>query len=194
LAPPKQLTLDEDETEAVSTAGCVIEKVEVALQEFASVACTVYVPAASVLMLLPVVPEGSHVNVYPGVPPKPVAVAVPSVPPLQLTSVVTAFTATGVGCVTVVVSAEGHPFASVTCTMCVPAESPVAVAVVLPEGVQLKTYGNTPPATVAVEVPFDPPLQLTLVVEVIVTTGPGVLLTDTLIVAAQLLLSVTVTL
>ena len=63
--------------------GSVMVTLDVVVQELASDTVTVYVPAATPVMLA-VVAALLHAKVYGVVPPVPLAVADPSLPPLQL--------------------------------------------------------------------------------------------------------------
>jgi hypothetical protein len=47
-----------------------------------------------------------------------------------------------------------HPLASVIYTVYVPADNPVAVALVFPPGAHEYVYGDVPPVTVAVALPL----------------------------------------
>ena len=57
-----------------------------------------------------------------------------------------------------------HPLASVTSTVYVPAVNPFALALLPPEGCQLKLYGPVPPVASAVAVPLDAPQFVDVVV------------------------------
>jgi len=119
--------------------------------------------------------------VYPGVPPLAEAVAVPLLPPKQLTAPVVMLITIGGGSRMsgLVVAFDWHPFASSTVTVYDPADKPVAVGVVPPEGIQLYVKGPVPPATPTLAAPSDPPLQLTLMMEKMVAVGPELSFTFT---------------
>ena len=87
------------------------------------------------LALVP--PEGVQLYVYAGVPPVAVEEAVPVFPPPHFTGVFDTFTSSTGGCVIVVEALCEQPLASVTVSVYVPADKPVALALVPPEGVQL---------------------------------------------------------
>ena len=113
---------------AVNCVGSVITTEVLDVQPFTSVAVTLYVPAVRPVAVAEVWPL-FHKYVIVPVPPVPVAVAEPFEPPKQLTftevGIVTATALTGWVIVTVAVSVQ--PFESVTVTLWLPAESPVAV-------------------------------------------------------------------
>jgi hypothetical protein len=102
------------------------------------------------------------------------------------------FAVVGEGSVIATEDVSVQPFASVTVTVKVPAESPVMVAPV-PELLHAYVYGDVPPEPDAVADPSEPPLQLTLVEELMlaVTAVGSVIVTDT--VSSHPLASVTVT-
>ena len=90
-------------------------------------------------MVCVVCPPGAHRYVYGPVPEVGFAVITPLHPPLQLTLVAGVFTVTGVDVeptVMVCVIGGEHEIASSTVTVYVPAQSPVAVAALPPEGAQ----------------------------------------------------------
>lgn len=95
--------------------------------------------------------------------------------------------------VTVVVA--WHPTLSVTVTDQTPDVNPVQFAVLCAGAGSFHkyVYPGVPPDAVTVALPLLPPLQLTFVCEVIVAVGAPVLFTFIVVVAVQLLLSVTVT-
>ena len=70
---------------------------------------------------------------YGKLPPPILTVAVPLFTPLMVCPVAVAVTISAAGWVIVTLVEEEHPSESVTVTIWVPAESPVAVAVVLPD-------------------------------------------------------------
>jgi hypothetical protein len=74
-----------------------------------------------------------------------------------------------------------------------PATKPVAIAFIPPDGDQEYVYPRVPPVTLAVAVPFEPPLQDTLVCEeaVAVKADDGCVIVK-LCVVVQLFASVTV--
>lgn len=74
----------------------------------------------------------------------------------------------------------------------VPAANEFAVAAVPPEGAQLYVYGVVPPETETVAAPLFPPLQLTLVCELILLLSAEGCVKLTVCVVEQLLLSVIV--
>ncbi|MNT53061.1 hypothetical protein D3C72_1901290 [compost metagenome] len=83
-------------------------------------------------------PLGAHEYVYVPVPPVTATVADPVAEPLHAIFVCALAVATkAAGSVIVKLWVSVHPFASVTVTVYVPAESPVAVAPVPPLGAQL---------------------------------------------------------
>ena len=103
---------------------------------------------------------------------------------------------TAVGSVTVVLAVVVQLFASDTVTVYVPANSPLAVAVVakvaeLVEVIHPKLYGAVPPEPLAVAVPLLPPLQLTLVFTVLTVNTVGSVIVVVAI-NVQLFASVTV--
>jgi hypothetical protein len=112
-------------------AGSVIETLAVPAHPLASVAVTIYEPAANPLAI-EVVCTGVvfHEYVYGAVPPAATAVAEPSLPSLHITFtwVVETVTEAGSRIVTFVFAVQ--PLASVTVTVYGPADRPVAVAVV----------------------------------------------------------------
>jgi hypothetical protein len=85
----------------------------------------------------------------------------PVAPPKQITGEDVAVAVNAVGCVTVVVADEVQPFASVTITVYVPAESPVALDPFPPLGDHAYVYGVVPPVGVTVAEPVLPPKQST---------------------------------
>ena len=104
----------------------------VAVQPLASVAVTVYEPAAKPVAVAPVAAL-LQAYVFVPVPPVEVAVAEPLAPPLHNTFVCAEIDAdTAVGCVIVTVADAVHPLASVAVTVYAPAANPVAVAPVAP--------------------------------------------------------------
>ena len=90
-------------------------------------------------------------------------------PPLHETSVATPFAESALeGCVIVALTVAVHPLSSVIVTSYIPAVRFVAVAVVCEEvSFQEYIYGAVPDEGVTVKEPLEPPLQLTLVCEVI---------------------------
>ena len=114
--------------EAVSWDGSVITTEVLDVQPFTSVAVTLYVPAVRPVAVAEVWPL-FHKYVIVPVPPVPEAVAEPFEPPKQLTfTEVGIVTATALaGCIIVTVAVSVQPFESVTVTLWLPAESPVAV-------------------------------------------------------------------
>ena len=112
----------------------VTTTVEVDVQPFASVAVTVYEPAVR-FEIVSFVDELLHTYVYPGVPPVALTEALPSAAP-QFSGIEFPVTAIAVGCVKVTVCVCAHPSLPVTVTVYVPAERPVALAAVPPEGDQ----------------------------------------------------------
>ena len=113
---------------AVNAAGSVITTEVTEIQPFASVAVTLYVPAAKPVAVAEVWPLFHRYVIVP-VPPVPAAVAVPSEAPKQETFVdALIVTATALaGCVIVTVAVSVQPLASVTVTVWLPAVSPAAV-------------------------------------------------------------------
>jgi hypothetical protein len=97
------------------------------------------------------------------------------------------------GSTTSTVSVAVHPLASVTVTDCEPAESVVAELVV---SVLLHRYDfdPVPPVELAVAVELLPPLQVTGVGSVMLTSKSGLWVTLAVVVAVQPLASVAVTL
>ncbi len=109
-------------------------------------------------------------------PPLAIHAATPLLPPKQLTGIFVAETIRALaGWVTVVVEVDGHPDASVTVTVYVPAVNPEAEDVVPPEGLHEYVYGSVPPVAVAVAVPLEPPKQRTGV-DVVPAVAPPVLI------------------
>ena len=114
--------------EAVNWDGSVITTKVLEIQPFASVAVTLYVPAVRPVAVADAWPL-FHKYVIVPVPPVPAAVAEPFEPPKQLTfTEAEIVTATALaGCVIVTLAVSVQPFESVTVTLWLPAESPVAV-------------------------------------------------------------------
>ena len=113
---------------AVNAAGSVITTEVTEVQPFASVAVTLYVPAAKPVAVAEVWPL-FHKYVMVPVPPVPAAVAAPFAPPKQETLVealIVTETALA-GCVIVTVAVSVQPLASVTVAVWLPAVSPAAV-------------------------------------------------------------------
>ena len=137
LLPPLQLTFDAV-ADPASRAGCVMATVTVLTHPFASVTVHVYEPAASPLAVAAVPPLGDHAYVYGDVPPLTFATAFPLLPPKQFSFADEAMETEGLPeLLTLAVVAEVQPFASVTVHVYEPATSPVAVALVPPDGAQL---------------------------------------------------------
>ena len=88
----------------------------VAVQEFASVIVTVYVPATLPVIPVVVAPVDQAYAKVP-IPPDAVTDAEPFEPPLQLTFVKDVLAEIGLGCVTVPEEVVVHPFASVIVTV-----------------------------------------------------------------------------
>ena len=80
---------------------------------------------------------------------------------------------TGVGCVVMNEAVVVHPLLSVTLTVYVPADNPVAVILVCPLGFHKYVYGAVPPLAAAVAVPVLPPLHATPVLVAVTLTGAG---------------------
>lgn len=134
LLPPLQEMLACDVVTVIAV-GSVIVVLAVALHPLSSVIVQVYVPGASEDAVAAVPPEGDHAKVNGDVPPEGAAVADPLSAPLQDTFVVELMEAlTPAELFTTAVVVLLHPFASVMVHVYVPAESPVAVAAVPPEG------------------------------------------------------------
>ena len=129
--PPLQLTSSSTVVDATTAAGSSIVTLSVSVHPLASVAVTVYVPAASPVMVAPV-PLLLQANVFVPVPPVALAVADPSETPLQLASVPDMDADTAVGSVTTDVAVSVHPLASVTVIVYVPAVNPVTIEDVPP--------------------------------------------------------------
>mgnify|MGYP001571923378 CR=1 FL=1 len=192
LLPPLQLTFVFATVDAANTAGSVMVTLDVVVQELASDTVTVYVPAATPVILA-VVAALDQAKVYGAVPPDPLAVADPLLPPLQLMFVFTTELAVNAeGSVMVTLDVLVHEFASDTVTVYVPAVTPVMLAVVV-ELLHAKVYGAVPPVPLAVADPLFPPLQLMFVftTELATTTAGSVMVT--LDVVVQELASDTVT-
>lgn len=110
---PLQTTLV-DVGVSVIAFGCVILKVEVRVQRFASRMVTVRVPALKPVTEEVVCPPGAQVYVYAGVPPVTTTPAVPFVPALQLTFELVAVTESAGGwAIETDAIASVHPLTSV---------------------------------------------------------------------------------
>jgi hypothetical protein len=111
--PPLHKIDDAMELEAVKKEGCVKVIESIAVQPFASVTVTVYVPDARFKADAPVAPL-FHKYVYGAVPPFGVAVAVPFAFPLQVGLTPANVTLREVGSITIMFDVFEHPFASLT--------------------------------------------------------------------------------
>jgi hypothetical protein len=126
----------------------------------ASVIVQVYVPAAKLLAVADVPPDGDHEYVYPDVPPVIDTVAAPLLPPLHDTLVCDDNVETNaVGCVNVATFVLVHALASVMIQVYVPAAKPVAVAAVPPDGAHEYVYPGVPPVADTDAAPLLPPLH-----------------------------------
>ena len=106
-----------------------------AVQPFASVTVTVYVPWSKPVIVCVVCPPGLHKKVYGGVPPDGFAVAVPSFVVGPVSSVAVAVTLTedeGSVIVTLCCTGWQRVPSIVTLTVYTPAPKPVTVLVVTP--------------------------------------------------------------
>ena len=101
-------------------------------------------------------------------PPHAVTAALP-VPPLHFTFVTVVVAVKAGGWVIVTVAVPVQPFLSFTVTVYVPAERPVALELLPPEGAQVYVNGEVPPVTVAEALPVAPPLHFTLAVTLALT-------------------------
>jgi hypothetical protein len=135
---------------------------------------------------------GVHMYVYGAVPPVGVIVAVPLFAPKQVMFVEEIVAASTAGSVTVKDCVPVQPFASVTVSVYVPAQRPVAVAEVPPDGAQLYVYAGVPPITVEVMLPLHTPKQETFVTEPEMMIGVGSVMMNVCVVV-QPFASVTVT-
>ena len=144
----------------------------VAVQLLASVTVTVYVPAARPVRFSVVAPF-DHRYVSAPVPPATVKLIAPVEPPLQLTLVEEAMLALRAvaGCVIVCEAVAVQLLASVTVTLYVPAPRPVRFSVAAPFDHRYVS-APVPPVTVRLIAPVEPPLQLTLVKEAMLTDNP----------------------
>jgi hypothetical protein len=119
-------------------------------------------------------------------------VAVPVVPPLHKTGVEDVVPVTAVGCVMVNDLVIEHPAGELIVHVYVPAQSPVAVAPVPPEGAQEYVYVPVPPDATTVALPLHAALQVTFTCDcVAVITGGCVIVA--VAVDVQPFASVTVT-
>lgn len=116
--------------------------------------------------------------------------AVPLFPP-QVALVNEVVAVMAVGCVMVNVLVITQPFASVTVTVYVPAQSADADAPVPPLGAQEYEYGAVPPEGVTVAEPVHWPLQSTLVCAPVVLSAGGCVMVNVRVVV-QPFASVTV--
>ena len=116
--------------------GCVIVTCPCAVQLFASVTVTVYVPGHKEEMDCELILPGCQRYEYGPTPPAPFAVAVPLHAPKQVIFVPDALENNCGGCVITTCPLPWHPFASVTETVYVPGQRPVAVGPVPPAGAQ----------------------------------------------------------
>jgi Ni,Fe-hydrogenase III component G len=187
--PPLQATFVTD-VERFKAVACVIVALVVAVQRFASVTVTVYVPAATPDKSCELAPL-LQLYVYPAVPPLTVKSIAPVDPPLQATLVTDVERFNAVGCVIVALVVAVQRFASVTVTVYVPATTPDKSCELAPL-LQLYVYPAVPPLTVKSIAPVDPPLQATLVTDVERFNALGCVIVA-LVVAVQRFASVTVT-
>jgi hypothetical protein len=116
----------------VNAVGSVIVTEAVAVQLFASVTVTVYVPAQRFVKSSVVLPFDHIIVLYGGVPPPIVKFAAPVHFPLHNTFVPTIFAVNTVGSVIVIEAIAVQLWASVTVTVYVPAQRPVKSSVALP--------------------------------------------------------------
>ncbi len=168
VEPPKHATFVGDVMETVTAVAAFMVVVAVAVQPLASVAVTVYVPAAKDEIVVPV-PPVLQAKVMAPVPPAPDAVADP-VPPLHEGCVGVTLTVTAVGCVTTAVAVAVQPLASVAVTVYVAAVSD-EIVVPVPPVLHAKVMAPVPPEPDAVAEPVAPPLHVAPV-GVAVTDNP----------------------
>jgi hypothetical protein len=161
---------------ALTAVGCVTFTLAVAVHPLASVTTQEYAPAARLLAVAALPPEGLHAYVKAPVPPEAETVAVPLVPPKHDTGVNVAVTVIAVGCVTATVAEVVQPLASVTVTDHVPAVRPVTAAVPSPVGLpgdQLNVLPPAPPVVETEAVPVAPPLHNTGVATAVEVNAGG---------------------
>ena len=134
LLPAKQETLVVAVITAVGEPAFVTVTEAFPVQPFASVNTTVYVPARRPVAVAAVPPDGDHAYVYGATPPLTTTFAEPlALPHVAGVNDVVALSAGG--CVMVNVLVAVHPAGpEVIVQVYVPAQSPVAVAAVPPEG------------------------------------------------------------
>src|SRR6185295_9392497 len=114
--PPLHVTSVDAGTVAVGPAVLETAMFAVAVQPLASVMVTTYAPAARLLAVAALPPEGDQENVYPPTPPEGFTVADPVLAP-QFVGVDEEVELIAVGSVMVALAVAVQPFASVTVTV-----------------------------------------------------------------------------